>query len=97
MLLVFLPNLQSHELLVLQIDLFICLFYRLSNVSIIIAIRFFDQNILNMLLLKFLGLLSGVKFLRVYDPEIASIILKQNSSKGNNNNNNNNNNNIFKI
>ena len=73
-------GLQHLELRVVQVDLVICLCYRLSNLLIILAMQL--SNVVNMLCLRMLGVVTGVQFLRVTDPELATTILKQCSSKG---------------
>ena len=73
-------GLGRHELLIVQIDLVICFFYRLSNFLIILAVNF--SNFVSMNCLRLLGFATGVPFVRVTDAEVGSIVLRQFSSKG---------------
>jgi hypothetical protein len=75
-----LGNLHPMELRVVQVDLVVCLFYRLGNLIIILSKQF--SNLVNMICLRLLGFLTGVSFLRVTDPELATAILKNCSNKG---------------
>lgn len=87
-----LPMLTTWEIDVVRIDLFVCLFYRLSNLAII-AFRSsssysysyssgYYYNTFNMLLLRLLGLITGVPYQRVQDPALATLIMKQSADKG---------------
>ena len=76
-----LPNLTNTEQFVIQIDLVACLFYRLSN-YLTVLIMDLDFSSLNMLCLQGVGVATGIPFVRVTDPEIATAVLRQCTSKG---------------
>ncbi len=77
----YLPNLTNSEQFVIQVDLVACLFYRFSN-FLTIWVMNLDFTWLNMLCLQGLGVATGVTYVRVTDPEIATAVLKQCTSKG---------------
>jgi hypothetical protein len=77
-----LPNPQPHETAVIQLDLFICLFYRISNFVIILARTDKLYTILKYLIFKVHGWLIGVTVMNVTDPRIATAVMKRSSDKG---------------
>jgi hypothetical protein len=88
-LLVTLLPLEPHELHVIQFDLFICLFYRISNASLLLwrsdllssVVDFLSLN-LKILCFKLHGLLIGIPVVSVDDPEVAMLVMKSSVDKG---------------
>jgi hypothetical protein len=80
--LLLLVPLARHELLVVQFDMVICLFYRLSNLSIIVVINAYLSRLFSLLALSMHAFLVGVPVLNVTDPELASLVLRESSRKG---------------
>ena len=69
-------HLQPHELLVIHVDLVACLFYRISNFTIIAikldALEMFS-NLLKMIAFRVYGLVHGVRMVNVTDAEEAML------------------------
>ena len=76
---------EAHELRTIQIDVWICLWYRIGNVAILEARARADflARALNMTLFRLLGWFTGVPIVRISSPELAVAVLKSSASKGN--------------
>jgi hypothetical protein len=81
-LLVLLPNMTAVELMCIQIDLFICFFYRLSNfVIIILATDMLSKGGIK-ILFSMMGFATNQRIQHVSCPMLASTVMKQFSDKG---------------
>jgi hypothetical protein len=79
---VLLVPLAPYELTIIQFDILICLFYRISNALLILSQTEIVSNSLKMLGFKFHGYLIGIPVINVTDPEIAMLVMKNSVDKG---------------
>lgn len=73
---------EPYELDVIRYDLVICLFYRLSNFVIICFHSEHLNNLANHSIFKLKSWYSGYTIIRVKDPELATLVMKQSTIKG---------------
>jgi len=82
LLLLWLPHLEDFELRVVQFDLVICSFYRISNFVIIIVSRNLLSKFFQSCIMLSLGVFIGRKVQIISNPEVAMVVLKSSSNKG---------------
>lgn len=80
--LVLLIPLESHELAVVQYDMVICLFYRISNLIIIVLVNAYMSKLFVAIALKLHSFVIGVPVVMVTDPELVSLVLRECNKKG---------------
>lgn len=81
-LLLLLPNMTAIELMCIQIDLFICFFYRLSNFGIILLASDYLSKTVVKVLFSMLGFATHKNIQHVSCPVLATTVMKQFSDKG---------------
>ena len=77
-----LPNLTRCELMVVQFDLFICWFYRVSNFVLIVLHSDVLTKGASKILFSLMGLLTSRKIQHVADAALSTVVMKQFGSKG---------------
>jgi hypothetical protein len=79
---VLLIPLAPYELTIIQFDILICLFYRISNALLILFQTELVSTSLKLLGFKMHGFLIGIPVINVTDPEIAMLVMKNSVDKG---------------
>lgn len=82
LLLVLLMPLRQHELDVVRYDLVICMFYRISNFTILLGLHAYSSRIFLNLAFALHSFLIGVPVVCVTDPDLAILVLKESNRKG---------------
>lgn len=80
--LVLLCPLKAHELAVVQFDMVVCLFYRISNFAIIVFVNAYMSKLFSTIVLKLHSFIIGVPVVMVSDAELASAVLRESNRKG---------------
>ena len=74
-----------YELTIIRNDLLACLFYRISNYMVCFLTQDTAASILrnlNGILFHILGMYTGTPFMRISDPEVATLLMRQSTNKG---------------
>lgn len=82
LLLVLLVPLTEYELSIVQYDMLICLWYRISNALYILYQTDIISIYLKILGFKLHGYIIGIPVVNVTDPEIAMLVMKNSNDKG---------------
>lgn len=79
--LLFIP-LEDYELRIIQFDMLICLFYRISNTFFILYNSDYLSTYLKLIGFQLHGFIIGIPVVNVTDPEIAMLVMKNSVDKG---------------